>query len=308
MKTIKDLGRKVKEKHPEYSDMSDEEVGLAVKRKFPGKYDDYEDDVYQGGNGIPMPPSSIEKVNDEFNSSLQDLTGGMTDIQIDPRLDQNLQTLLDYYNPKRGVITSWWQERKSLGRTEMLTQVSSEYLEVLRQARLLEEDVRTGRVNEITFRMFVAQNAVALTAIKAQNFLIVEAQKKGLTMENDQTIKREGGLSGIRVDEAKGMSDVKVSEHNRITQIDLDRKIEEAENTVRISIINEYLSDHQKIILVQELIDTFYKQIHKIEISDIPKHLQERMIEDRNSSIEAFKKDISARQNRLFQNINGEDS
>lgn len=41
--TILDLGRIVKQKHPEYGDLADDEVGRKVKGKFPGAYDDFMD-------------------------------------------------------------------------------------------------------------------------------------------------------------------------------------------------------------------------------------------------------------------------
>lgn len=52
--TIIDLGRKVKEKHPEYSDMSDAEVGTKVKAKYPQEYADFMD-----VSAAPRPPSGV---------------------------------------------------------------------------------------------------------------------------------------------------------------------------------------------------------------------------------------------------------
>lgn len=302
MKTIKDLGIKAKAKHPKYRHLSDLEAGKQVKREFPGCYDEFQDTdmVIQTDKGIA-------KADSAFDKSLSELTGGMNDLSIEPRTEENLQVLLDYYKPTRGVFTSWWQRRKSEGREKLVSQVSNEYLEVIRQGQLLEQAVREGRKTEIEFRMYVAQNALALTAIKANNYLIVEAQKAGLTMENHQQIKLESGLSNIRVDEAQGMSHVKINEHAQITQIDLDRKISEAEHTVRIGIINKFLSEHQKISLIQGLIDGCYKQIDEILKSQLSAEIKGRMIEDRNETIEAFKKDMRVRQTRLLQTNDGQE-
>jgi len=43
MATIIDLGRQVKNKYPQYKDMSDEEVGRRVRAKYPDAYGDFED-------------------------------------------------------------------------------------------------------------------------------------------------------------------------------------------------------------------------------------------------------------------------
>jgi hypothetical protein len=41
MADIRELGKKVKSKHPEYADMDDAELGRRMKAKFPGAYDDF---------------------------------------------------------------------------------------------------------------------------------------------------------------------------------------------------------------------------------------------------------------------------
>jgi hypothetical protein len=46
MKTVKDLGRAIKQKHPQYRDLSDEQVGRVIKEKYPTQYADIED-LYQ---------------------------------------------------------------------------------------------------------------------------------------------------------------------------------------------------------------------------------------------------------------------
>src|SRR5262245_33994914 len=47
MPDIRELGRLVKSKYPEYSTLSDEEVGRRVKQRYPGSYDQFTDTQQQ---------------------------------------------------------------------------------------------------------------------------------------------------------------------------------------------------------------------------------------------------------------------
>lgn len=90
MKTVKKLGKLVKQKYPDYDDMPDEEVGRLVKLQYPGAYDDFLD----------------------FSPS--------------PRLSEQIQHIKDYSNTKRGRITSSWREGQSKARSRLDGQLAGE--------------------------------------------------------------------------------------------------------------------------------------------------------------------------------------
>lgn len=75
---------------------------------------------------------------------------------------------------------------------------------------MLEKAIREGKKSEVDFQVYVAQNAQTLLAIQLNAKLINQAMDLGLSVE--------------RADElnfSKLMSDVKVSEHERISKINL---------------------------------------------------------------------------------------
>jgi len=59
---VRELGRRVKAKYPEYNDLSDEEVGRRVKAKFPGAYDDFTDTPAAQLSPTPTPRKSAEEI------------------------------------------------------------------------------------------------------------------------------------------------------------------------------------------------------------------------------------------------------
>jgi hypothetical protein len=61
--TINDLGRLVKSKYPgQYDDLNDDELGRKIKAKFPGSYDDFSD-VSTLSKSISDSRSWSEKLN-----------------------------------------------------------------------------------------------------------------------------------------------------------------------------------------------------------------------------------------------------
>lgn len=298
-RTIEELGRRAKERHEKYRHLNDTQAGFAFKKDYPGHYEEFQG--HEMPEGLKTRPTSTPQSNRKSHSlenSVVELLGDLREYEVDPKLEENLQVLLDYYNPKRGTFTSWWQRRKSEGRTALNLQVSAEYLSVIEQGHLLETAIREGKQKEIDFRMWVAKNGLILTELKVSNILIVEAAKVGLTVENDQHIKLEDELANIRIREER---------EKAINALNI--KKEEAQEAVRLGIINKHLPEHQRLFLIHELLDICYTQIGKIEADEtLSAATKTRMIEDRNSTIETFKKDMNARQAQLLQRYNREET
>lgn len=128
MKTIRELGRRIKLKTPgAYDDLSDEEVGRLAKAKHPGAYDDYVDEV-----------ESSEALVYREETPL-----------VDNRSSQNLQPLIDYYNPSRGRFTSWWETGKSERRNKLLLALNAEQktLSKVRYLKSLSKRERRAKLN-----------------------------------------------------------------------------------------------------------------------------------------------------------------
>lgn len=61
--TVEDLGRLIKQKHPDYGDIPDAELGRKIKLKYKGSYDDFEDAPSIGLPGPSKPSNVIQPVS-----------------------------------------------------------------------------------------------------------------------------------------------------------------------------------------------------------------------------------------------------
>lgn len=257
MKTIKELGALTKQKYPTvYDHLEDEEVGRRLKSKYPASYSAY----------------------------------------VDVQFTEKVQNLLDYYNPKKGRFTSWWQRGKADSRSDLLQALNQEQRLFLEQAAMFEEAVLKGEASAAAHQTFLANNQYFLIELQAKAHLLGAAIENGLTLEYDQALKYE-----------RAQSEVRISEHERMTQIDLNRQFEESREAVRLGILASAMSEHQKLFLVQELVDLSYKQIHDIQQGELPEALKVRMIADREEIIATLKEDSRVRQTRLLSVNNGEE-
>jgi hypothetical protein len=257
MPTIEDLGRKIKAKYPgEYDDLSDAEVGRRIKAKFPGAYDDFEEQALQR-NVVMHEPD---------------------------RTASNVQSLIDYYSPKRGRFTSWWQHGKSESRTRLLTVLNQEQLFVIQQGAILEDAIRNKTKTESDFHVYLARNAATLMELQLKNALIQAALAQGYTVETDQKLKLESGLSGIRL-----------NEHEERTKIDLDarwKEILQDSNAADLALIG----DHLVIKKLREELIQARRERHAIKTGDDPEPLKRELLKDYKKFISRLEAKIDERE------------
>jgi ribosomal protein L30E len=296
MPTVEDLGRRMKTKSGgAYDDLSDAEVGRMVKAKAPGKYDDFED-------------TSLTVFEHGQLSSIQ------SSVSIP---DNQIEKIKEYYKPSKGRFTSWWQQRKSESRSQLLRTLNAEQLLIIEQGAIHERAVKDGKKSEAEFRVFIAQYAAQLLNIQHQARLIESAMANNLSVDNDQQLRMADGFSVIANNDAdkqsqrdlkmsQSLSNLKVTEHKQIEEINLNNKILEKQEVVRLAIINKHLSEIQKMRLVQEQIDDINQQIDEIENNrQFSNRLKQRMIEDREEMIITLKENRRARARLLEANNAG---
>lgn len=136
----------------------------------------------------------------------------------------------------------------------------------------------------------------------ARQDLITEAVKSKLTIENHQQVQL-----------SQKLSDIKVSEHRQLEEINLNNNLAEIQERVRLAIIAKFLSNEQIVTEIQTQIDNVYKQIDEINTkNEFSPEIQKRMIEDREEIIAAFKAKRNERQAGLLEvnnrgNLRGDD-
>ncbi|MGI8467751.1 MAG: hypothetical protein ACR2N3_04795 [Pyrinomonadaceae bacterium] len=318
MPTVEELGKKIKKKYPgKYDNLSDSDLGRKIKIKFKGKYDQYEDvALAKASSNLPVKP-----------------------IHNETRHSNMVGQLLDFYKPSKGRLTSWWQQGKSESRVALLKVLTEEQMLLIQKGAMIEAAVMQGKKSEYEFKNFVETHNVALLSLKHQSVLINEALKYGLTVETYQQLKQTEGLNHLEINRAKELTDIEVkrekeiswvrseeyarmqeiecekekrsaeiqsNKHYEIEKINLDNKILEKQEIVKLALIAGHLSEIQKMRLVQEQIDDINKDIDQIESNpEFSNRLRKRMIEDREEMIKTLKENRRARA-RLLEADNGE--
>jgi hypothetical protein len=259
MKPLADLGKRIKKKHfPDYEDLTDEECGRLAKEAYPDKYKDYEE------------PQALQVRQSEAIDPRVELVG--------EKLFKNTTTLEDYYNPRRGRFTAWWQRGKAEGRTKLAQALTQEELAVLQQAALLEQEVANRKKSEAEYKVFLAEHHVILTGLMNKEVLTKNATESGFTPEIHQEILKEKALVEIDLDR-----------HRQLTEMELDKDLRKMQEKLKLSIIAKTLTSQQQLHLVQELLDNTYKQIEEIQNSSYSESTKARMIADREEIIQELK-------------------
>lgn len=269
MKTTKDLGKLIKRKYPEYSDMTDEEVGLRVRRKYP----EYSDFIH---------------------------------------VSRNSQKLLDYYDPKLGRLRSWWRRLKSEGRNKLQAQLTPELASILEQGAMLEDAALNNQRKQAEFQAYIITNEFLFNELHQKFLLLLQATEQGMTVETLQTIHLQGQQSENYIKEqqaattdqirmAQAISEIKLREFSELESTKLNNELRKMNEQVRLALIAKALSSHQRVILVQELLDGLYKQIEDIEHTPLKPETRRRMIEDREEIISHFKGYRNAEGHRLLE-------
>jgi hypothetical protein len=213
MPTVSDLGRKIKLQYPgEYDDLSDAEVGRKVKAKYP-EYSDYEDESLQ------VRPDTIS-----WPTVTDALQTRASRPSVEYYTDENIQRVVDYYDPNRGRFSSWWQRGKAESRNRLLSVLNEEQLLIIQQGALLEESYRNKQKTEIDFKLWLAQNASVLHQLLVNETLINNALEKGMTLDGHQRVIEAGELSRIRTEEEHRLAQVRLFEHGERSTIDLDTR------------------------------------------------------------------------------------
>lgn len=234
-------------------------------------------------------------------------------MMVDPKLTQNIQTTINYYNPSRGRFTSWWQRGKAEARVALQRVLNDEQILIIQQAATLEREVMDGKRRQVDFSLYVAQNATVLIELKAKAELINQAVGTGMTAQAYSDVNQAGAMSGIKKDEAEhtlsidqrraaiGITEKKellelehkqsLEAHQVKSKIDLDNEAALAMKEIELAIMADNLQGEQEILLLQDLIDKQIKEIEKIRFSE--NHTEETKIDliaGRNRIIEIFKK------------------
>jgi hypothetical protein len=289
MKTIKELGQLIKKKYPgQYSDLTDEEVGRRIKKKYAPSYDDYQD--------APDPRQQLV-----INQAKQ---------------------LQEFFDPDSGRLRSWLKTWKLQGHQQTLSFITPSMVAVIEQGAMLEDAAVNSDKKYVEFLSWIVHNSFVLYELKQKAHLLEQATRQGLSVAGLETKRLAQNESRLRVRESQNASSLKIQEeaaattqqlrvklfdvqaqldleqalsHIRLSEfkeketITLNNKITEMNERLRLALIAKTLTTHQKIILVQGLLDGIYEQIEEIHRSKFSPETKRRMVEDREAIVTFFK-------------------
>jgi hypothetical protein len=284
MPTVSDLGRQIKLRYPgEYDDLSDAEVGRRVKAKYP-EYGDYVDEALTPERHLPTP----------VTKALQNFATPVSPVEYST--EENIQRVVDYYNPNRGRLISWWQRGKAESRNKLLTVLNEEQLLVIEQGALLEESYRRKQKSEVEYQVWLAQNASVLHQLLVNERLINNALEKGMTLDGHQ-----------RVIEASELSKLQIDEHQRRVEIDLEARWKSIVQDLDAADLLQ-ISERQVIRkLLAELSET-RRERYAILTGNDPEEVKIQILSDYDKHISNLELHLDARQTRLLLSENGQET
>lgn len=253
MKTVADFGKLIKSENPgAYDDLSDAEVGMLARAEYPEDYLEFmkEDDA----------------------------------LEYDEDMSENIETLISYYNPRRGRLSSWWQRGKAEGRTKLLRALNDEQALVIEQGAMLEKAVLEGRKHRSEVELFVRKNEHILFQIQAQEQLIESALNEGMDVAHHQDYVLAEKLSGL-----------KIREHRQLKEIDLEvrwKEILQDSNAADLAQIGDHLVTKK---LRQEL-QAARRERHAIRNGDEPEELKQELLADYDKFILRLEAKIDERE------------
>ncbi len=303
MSTVSDLGKAFKRKYPgTYDDLTDAEAGRAVQRKYPGKYDDFVEEALE----VRQSPTPVSKPSARLMNPVEAMSAPAADYERS-QTESLLPQLWSHYHPRKGQLTSWWQRLKSASRGELLGKVNEEQLEVIKMGAILAEEVRKGQKSEVDFKMFLARNAEALNDLVHNSHLRALAMDRGVTLEDYRNISREEELARVRTDEEQRRSDTKVSEHERLTDINLKARWREINQDLDAADL-VLMSEQQLLKKLTDNLTALYREQHQIKIGDDPPPVKKRILARYDKNIEYLESLIDAKQAGHFSSKDREEA
>lgn len=122
-------------------------------------------------------------------------------MHTNPDLQGKIQQTFNFYNPESGVFGSWAGRLRGEGRVQMLEVLNREQKLLIEQAAMFEEQVMSGHKKQVEYKMFLAQHAMDLLALKATAEFNQQAFGKGMTPQDYSAVNYEKEISSIRMTE-----------------------------------------------------------------------------------------------------------
>jgi hypothetical protein len=186
-----------------------------------------------------------------------------------------------------------------------------------RQAVLTQAQTEAARQDiKLQVDLKLALHSLEVLEVETKKKLTQQAVDRGLTVDSDQKLRVSETESRLRTDEESRLVDLRIKEKDtdsqreidkfRLTKsIELQNTLEEMREQVRLVIIADLLTGHQKIELVIEQADRINMQLQEIRRNpELDEITRLRMLNDREEFLLTLKEYRRAEENRLLQTGN----
>ncbi len=197
---------------------------------------------------------------------------------VDPRFKQNIQTLINDFDPQRGRFWSWWLRGKAESRNKLLTAMNDQQRALIEQGAMLARHVNESQMAYAQTRSFVVKHAIELFELRQRMNLVVVAGELGFTLDNHQAVLFEREKDTLEAGREKRRHDLdleglrvktewEIKKEREVSQI----RLKEHEERIRIELANrrtEYEQDQENVDRIQddelETIDRKTKRLFRL--------------------------------------------
>lgn len=249
------------------------EIGKLVRLEYPD-YDDFSDD--------------------ELGRKMLERIGR------DPDFLSNLLQIRSVYDPNRGKITSWWQQRKSAARESLLIQLakeSKEMFDLLHKQFALEDLLHRQEVERLD-RLYRLRHQISAWENTLLGQETVEMQERF----NQAQIMSTSVLLKLATD--KGMSlptFLEVTKKIAFDEAEISLREQQALQDIRFAQIAKFMTAHTQIDTLQRKLDDLYTEVYQIANGSEPDEVKRRKTESREKTIRATERDKAQIEKGLLQ-------
>jgi hypothetical protein len=308
MPTVSDLGRMGKAKHPgKYDKFTDAELGRMIKMANPGKYEQYVDEALEPRKPS-TPPATVSKPSDALINPIEvfkQLRDEGRQAQQVPQ--ETLDKLQEYYHPRKGRLTSWWQRIKSVSRTELVGKITDEQIAVLNMGATLEREVRERRRAEIDFQKFLLEHAFTLNQLAHSNYLVALAMDEGLTTTDSIRLRVKDKETDIDLRRKREETKIEREDFEEREHIKITVEAQQAANTFK-AIAQYHNLTYDQLEEIRGRIFTLIEEEEQIENSNKSARVKSEQIDEIQEMKKMYKEILNAQRRRLVEAGNREEA
>ena len=211
--------------------------------------------------------------------------------------------LLDFYNPKSSHLRNWYQAIKSRKRVEQLDFMTQELMFTLKQGAEIETAAIQSQQRQLEFKRWIADNYFQLETLRLHKNLLEQAVAAGMGVGGFEQVNVQKAINTDAVRTEQQMSEVRIEEHRRKSEIDLENRWKEIMQDLNAADM-EAIATRLVIKKMRKELEEARRERYSVEVGSDPKQLKSEILGDYDNYITNLTKQINATETRLLQEAN----